>query len=135
LDAIVEPSGSGGGACACTKEWRAPAAFDSLQQDFPSPVVNHQRRFCIPSRSSFCGRRPVLTRTMPQSLVVSQYFTDRILPLLLSTWQWQSDMNGRLLRSKRFRFLNAEWFGTILAVRAFNRFPLGAARNRSQNAV
>jgi hypothetical protein len=36
---------------------------------------------------------------------------------------------------KRFRFLNADQFGTILAVRRFNRFPLATARNRLQDAV
>jgi hypothetical protein len=36
---------------------------------------------------------------------------------------------------KRFRFLNAERFGTILAVQPFNRFPLATARNRLQVAI
>jgi hypothetical protein len=34
-----------------------------------------------------------------------------------------------------FRFLNAEQFGTILAIQPFARFSLGRARNRLQNAV
>jgi hypothetical protein len=37
--------------------------------------------------------------------------------------------------AKRFRFLNAELFGTILAMQPFNRFPLVRARNRLQDAV
>jgi hypothetical protein len=36
---------------------------------------------------------------------------------------------------KRFRFLNAEQFGTIRAVQHFNRSPLGTAGNRLQYAV
>jgi hypothetical protein len=32
--------------------------------------------------------------------------------------------------TKRFRFLNAEQFGTIRAVQPFNRFPLATAGNR-----
>jgi hypothetical protein len=41
----------------------------------------------------------------------------------------------RLCVPKRFRFLNAEWFGTIRAVQPFNRFPLGRSGNRLQDAV
>jgi hypothetical protein len=31
---------------------------------------------------------------------------------------------------ERFRFLNADWFGTILGVQPFHGFPLGRVRNR-----
>jgi hypothetical protein len=48
-----------------------------------------------------------------------------------------SERSNGLLRDgpKRFRFLNAESFDTILAMQPFAPFFLEAARNRLQNAV